>query len=577
MADFNNIDVNIDTANAVIPPIRLHAGDVDGRTLRFIVTDDGAKIASTQYAVYSAELQWNGSPDDPNSAGGYASFSGYYTLEDTLAFVMPVPRALLQDTGSRALLTFVLKRTDEGDPTTNFTVCSRNIVALVEPSVLKASAPAIMDPLKELHDAVDSAKDAAAKAGQAVERANQVIDTAHITSGTTTTLKPNQPAASELAGSGLTRTLNLGLPRGASIASITATTAEGSTPTVATDKNADGDLTVSLGIPRGEKGDPGQPGQSGPKGDPGDASTIASSTVAGVVKIGSGLAITEDGTLSATAQPVPPATAKQMGIVRPGDGLQVESGVMKVRAGSGLNCKSSTGGVDLIVKPATTDSIGGVQVGSGLEVDSDGKLGVKTGGGLGFGTVGNGDFLRVKPATTDSIGGVQVGTGLSVDAQGVLSAASAGASVFLATSGDMNDPTDTAWNRLFARLVVSDALAPKFTLEFFGKIALSDSSANTIVVTFPDAITFSTFSVNAPMQYWRTTISFASVIVKTSGHEVSLTNLQLSMGGAQILSFPPLTVNNANAQANASVLADAADDATQAPAELSCTIDWSKL
>lgn len=531
MADFNNIDVNIDTANAVIPPIRLHAGDVDGRTLRFIVTDDGAKIASTQYAVYSAELQWNGSPDDPNSAGGYASFSGYYTLEDTLAFVMPVPRALLQDTGSRALLTFVLKRTDEGDPTTNFTVCSRNIVALVEPSVLKASAPAIMDPLKELHDAVDSAKDAAAKAGQAVERANQVIDTAHITSGTTTTLKPNQPAASELAGSGLTRTLNLGLPRGASIASITATTAEGSTPTVATDKNADGDLTVSLGIPRGEKGDPGQPGQSGPKGDPGDASTIASSTVAGVVKIGSGLAITEDGTLSATAQPVPPATAKQMGIVRPGDGLQVESGVMKVRAGSGLNCKSSTGGVDLIVKPATTDSIGGVQV----------------------------------------------GTGLSVDAQGVLSAASAGASVFLATSGDMNDPTDTAWNRLFARLVVSDALAPKFTLEFFGKIALSDSSANTIVVTFPDAITFSTFSVNAPMQYWRTTISFASVIVKTSGHEVSLTNLQLSMGGAQILSFPPLTVNNANAQANASVLADAADDATQAPAELSCTIDWSKL
>lgn len=540
MADFNNIDIHIDTANSVIPPIRLHAGDVDGRTLRFIITDDGAKIASSQYAVYSAELQWNGSPDDPNSAGGFASFAGYYTLEDTLAFVMPVPRALLQDTGSRALLTFVLKRTDEGDPTTNFTVCSRNIVALVEPSVLKASAPAIMDPLKELHDAEQTAQDAAANAQKAVADAQSVIDGASISAGTTTTLKPNQPASSELSGTGLSRTLNLGIPRGAGIASITATTATGSTPTVATETNADGDITVSLGIPRGEKGDSGQPGQPGPKGDPGDASTIASSTVAGVVKVGSGLAITEDGTLSASAQPVPPATAEQAGIVKPGKGLAVNDGTLNVN------------------------------IGSGLEFDADGALGVKTGSGLSFGTVGNGDFLQVDPATADAIGGVKVGAGLSVDAQGVLSASASGAQVFVAMS---SQDESTA---MVGKLTVPSPTATFFLLELSGFTSADDSSSELV---FPQAISFTinAASVNAWCTYPDSEkVNISSTFSLKVGSSPNILLVHSIFASQRFASFGPKLVPNRNA-ATASTVADAADDATPAPAELSCTIDWSRL
>lgn len=538
---YSDITINVDTANEWIPPVRLHAGDDSGRQLRFIVTNGGSPIPSKGPINYSARLLWNAAPDDPASAGGMLDLTIGYTTElgdETLMFSGYVPRALLNTNATSAILCFELTSSAAalGKDAPNNLVCSRNFTAFIEPSVLKASAPDIADPLKALHDAAQTAQDAAAKAGQAVERANQVIDTAQITSGTTTTLKPNQPAASELAGSGLTRTLNLGLPRGASIASITATTAEGSTPTVATDKNADGDLTVSLGIPRGEKGDPGSPGAPGPKGDPGDASTIASSTVAGVVKVGSGLAITKDGTLSASAQPVPPATAEQMGIVKPGKGLSVDAGTLNVNAGSGL------------------------------EFDSDGALGIKTGAGLSFGTVGNGDWLQVNPATADAIGGVKVGAGLSVDSTGVLSTSNTSATVALASDGEQN---------VFARLVAPGPTAQWFVLDFFGTLAFETAAAK-ILLTFPDAISFSGSGMGVAFQFVSRDVQLGRITVLAKGHTVSLTDLTAGMNWSKIISFPPLLARNSAANGVASTVADAADDPVKL-APLSCTIDWSKL
>ena len=54
--------------------------------------------------------------------------------------------------------------------------------------------------------------------------------------------------------------------------------------------------------PQGEKGEKGDTGPQGPKGDPGEVSALPAATAdtLGGVKVGSGLAVTADGTLSAT-------------------------------------------------------------------------------------------------------------------------------------------------------------------------------------------------------------------------------------------------------------------------------------
>lgn len=59
--------------------------------------------------------------------------------------------------------------------------------------------------------------------------------------------------------------------------------------------------TVTLTAPKGEKGDRGDKGDKGEKGDKGDL-PIASTSTLGGVKIGQGLSVTEDGTISPTVE-----------------------------------------------------------------------------------------------------------------------------------------------------------------------------------------------------------------------------------------------------------------------------------
>lgn len=524
---FRTISVVADLANDHISPIVLNAGDIEGRRLHVSLTQQGYPIAEAE--LPAANLIWNPDKDDPASAGGSAPMDIINDNGVIEAVEADIPRDLLANAGANPILGVELVRSTSPKRI----VTTRNIPVFIEPSPFNVEAPAITDPLKELHEAVDSAKDAAAKAGQAVERANQVIDTANILAGTTTTLKPNQPASSELSGTGLARTLNLGIPRGASIASITATTASGETPTVASDTNADGDITLALGIPRGEKGDPGSPGAPGPKGDPGDASTIASSTVAGVVKVGSGLAITNDGTLSATAQPVPPATAEQMGIVKAGDGLQVESGIMKVRAGSGLNYKASTGGVDLIVNTATADAIGGVRVGAGLSIDST----------------------------------------------GVLSAASAGAQVLWASSD--GGAGFSAEYSSFAVLTVPSPTSLVFFFDIFGRLPAESTPT---LFEFPDAVTFKAGQKRVcSIQVEAGSIFSDTLTVQVeegNPHALRLVDVADRDWGAKIRLFNTLIFMNGSASASSATtaMAAAADEADPSSREdFVCTIDWSKL
>ena len=82
-------------------------------------------------------------------------------------------------------------------------ISSRNIPVMVEPARVNPKASGIADPLKDLHDTIDEAK--------------QIIAEASIDIGTVTTLTPAKKATSALAGTGLKRKLNLGIPRGSKI------------------------------------------------------------------------------------------------------------------------------------------------------------------------------------------------------------------------------------------------------------------------------------------------------------------------------------------------------------------------
>ena len=128
--------------------------------------------------------------------------------------------------------------------------------------------------------------------------------------------------------------------------------------------NQNGTISVDLAATKGDKGDKGDPGSTGAdglnayqiavdggfvgtiedwlasikgqKGDKGDTPDIATSTVAGVVKIGdstTNINITQDGTIS-----VPIATNTTLGVVKPGTNVSIDgSGAISVSKGAGIN------------------------------------------------------------------------------------------------------------------------------------------------------------------------------------------------------------------------------------------------
>jgi hypothetical protein len=151
------------------------------------------------------------------------------------------------------------------------------------------------------------------------------------------------------------------------------------------------------------------------------ALNIATTSTLGVVKIGSGLAIAVDGTLT-NAYNLPVATTSLLGGVRVGVGLTVDS----------FGTISTTN----ILPIATATVLGGIKVGSGLAVTTDGTLSVslpiasittlgviKVGSGLaiaGDGTLSANSTLPTASAST--LGGIKIGPGLSIDSNGVVTA-----------------------------------------------------------------------------------------------------------------------------------------------------------
>lgn len=279
LEQYRTIEAGLNLANDYTPPIRLNAGDLNGRILRFHVTDGGTEV--TDPDSLTARLTWNRDPEDPNSGGGYAQMDPDMDPEEfggprRAVFTTPVPRALLLQAGERTVLGVDIHDTDGN------VIVSRSIPVIVEPSRLNPSAPELADPLQDLHDTIDQAQ--------------QLIDTADLTMGEVTTLNPNQPATGSLTGSGWRRELHLAIPRGSTISRMTATALDSETPTVTTGSDENGDITVALGLPRGKQGIQGEKGE---KGEPGDVTGIGIATrdKAGLVKSSDEISVISDGTM----------------------------------------------------------------------------------------------------------------------------------------------------------------------------------------------------------------------------------------------------------------------------------------
>ena len=321
--DYRNIDIDIDGANDWIPEVRLSGGDVEGRTITVRLLKDGKVIddpTESGSVTLTARLLFNPKVGTAYP-GGYKTMSRFVsaslTGEDTWGFRVTVPRGAFTNlTGSHTAMAIeVQKTTGTGSAAKDEIVCSRTFNAIVDESVLKAGDGTDPDPLEEWHnlinhgdgqiqDMVDRGNAAIAtfntngqsaiddfntKSDKAVADFNttskakldkfdtdskaaidgvntvkndmqSLVDGANIAAGTVTERKPNEAPTFELTGDKWDKTMNLGLPRGASIASITATTLQaGQQATVASNKNADGDYNVEVGLPTGPQGVDGFP------------------------------------------------------------------------------------------------------------------------------------------------------------------------------------------------------------------------------------------------------------------------------------------------------------------------------
>lgn len=321
--DYRNIDIDIDGANDWIPEVRLSGGDVDGRTITVRLLKDGKVIDDPTVSgsvAFTARLLFNPKVGT-TYPGGYKTMSKFVsastTGEDTWGFRVTVPRAAFTNlTGSyTAMAIEVQKTTGTGSAANDEIVCSRTFNAIVDESVLKAGDGTDPDPLEEWHtlinhgddkiqDVLDRGNAAIAtfntngqnaidafntKSDKAVADFNttskakldkfdtdskaaidgvntvkndmqSLVDGANIAAGTVAELKPNEAPTFDLTGDKWNKTMDLGLPRGASIASITATTLQaGQQATVTSNKNADGDYNVKVGVPTGPQGVDGFP------------------------------------------------------------------------------------------------------------------------------------------------------------------------------------------------------------------------------------------------------------------------------------------------------------------------------
>lgn len=392
--DYRNIDIDIDGANDWIPEVRLSGGDVEGRTITVRLLKDGKVIddpTKSGSVTFTARLLFNPKVGTAYP-GGYKTMSKFVsestTGEDTWGFKVTVPRGAFTNLtrSHTAMAIEVQKTTSTGSSAKDEIVCSRTFNAIVDESVLKAGDGTDPDPLEEWHnlinhgdgqiqDMVDRGNAAIAtfntNGQHAIDGVNTVkndmqslVDGANIAAGTVTERKPNEAPTFELTGDKWDKTMNLGLPRGASIASITANTLQaGQQATVTSNKNADGDYNVEVGLP------------TGPQGVDGFPVFVFTSAISSTVS---------DYSIAKTSGNISPRPDTDTNYANKAFILDADGSVFLVFRddNEGLHVNGSQRLLSLkgpagdIGEVATADKVGVVKPGFGLEVDSAGTLSV---------------------------------------------------------------------------------------------------------------------------------------------------------------------------------------------------------
>lgn len=129
---------------------------------------------------------------------------------------------------------------------------------------------------------------------------------------------------------------------------------------------------------------------------------VATSDKAGIVKPGTGLTVAADGTLSAEAYTLPPATPTTLGGVKIGYGLNVDSdGILSLRT-SGYMVTQSLWVIALVHRD--NDS-------SGITFDHESFHKI---------LIDDADALALNPAAASTLGGVKIGAGINVSADGTI-------------------------------------------------------------------------------------------------------------------------------------------------------------
>ena len=164
---------------------------------------------------------------------------------------------------------------------------------------------------------------------------------------------------------------------------------------------------------------------------------IATTTSTGLVKIGSGLTVSPDGTLRATAYILPLATTTSTGGIKIGAGLAINGdGVVSVTTTSNFVIPAAT---DSVIGGFRTNASGGGDNSTGLYMDGEilrGRILHEVGGNGSIGMVrtyseygitANNGYLYLVKASTTRLGGVRVdGVSIVIDGNGIISAVGGG-------------------------------------------------------------------------------------------------------------------------------------------------------
>lgn len=231
---FRRIVIEIDTANDYIAPIILSRGDVNGRTLVVKLTDNGKPVTNTDGLVvklaYRSAGQTSGWVKTMTKVGGY----------DTAAWSCSAPGSVLNS--EYAIMCIQICQGSD-------VVCSRTFRAAVDKPIINLNPGTDEgDAVKALQEMLASLDEQQAKFDAAEKKREQdfkdaatKVNASVITNVDVTTLGPGSEATVSIVKGESGQALTLGIPKGAK-----------------GDTGAKGD--------RGEKGEQGPQGTQGPQG-----------------------------------------------------------------------------------------------------------------------------------------------------------------------------------------------------------------------------------------------------------------------------------------------------------------------